>query len=97
MKILLGRKQAAECLALPPNQKIVDVATGTGTLAYELAKLGHTVVGIDVSTEMLNPAIKKYSKNLDLSFEQADATHLLFKNNKFDAASVSFALSRYAI
>ena len=28
---------------------------------------------------MLNLAMKKYSKNLDLSFEQADATHLLFK------------------
>ncbi len=39
MEILLGRKQAAECLALPPNQKIVDVATGIGTLAYEFAKL----------------------------------------------------------
>lgn len=79
-------------MVLPPNQKIVDVATGTGILAYELAKLGHSVVGIDVSTEMLNLAMKKYSKNLNLSFEQADATHLLFKNNKFDAASISFAL-----
>ncbi len=39
MKILLGSKQAAECLVLPPNQKIVDVATGIGTLAYEFAKL----------------------------------------------------------
>ena len=92
MKILLGRKQAAECLVLPPNQKIVDVATGTGTLAYELAMLGHSVVGIDVSTEMLNLAMKKCSKNLDLSFEQADAAHLFFKNNKFDVASISFAL-----
>ena len=34
-------------MVLPPNQKIVDVATGTGTLAYELAKLGHSVVGIE--------------------------------------------------
>ncbi len=39
MKILLGRKQAAECLVLPPNQKIVDVATGTGTVLSSLRLL----------------------------------------------------------
>jgi ubiquinone/menaquinone biosynthesis C-methylase UbiE len=76
-EILLGRKQAAEFLGLPHNQKIVDIATGTGTLAYEFAKLGHSVIGIDSSTEMLNRAKKKYSKNLNIRFEQAEATHCL--------------------
>lgn len=47
------RKQAARFLGLQPPQKILDVATGTGAQAYELAKLGHEVIGIDLSPEML--------------------------------------------
>lgn len=43
-------------------------------------------------TKGFNLAVKKCSKNLDLSFEQADAAHLFFKNNEFDVASISFAL-----
>jgi ubiquinone/menaquinone biosynthesis C-methylase UbiE len=92
MEILLGRKEAADYLKIQPPQKILDVATGTGALAYELAKLGHSVIGIDISMEMLNQARKKCSDNLDLYFQQADATHLPFNNNEFDATSISFGL-----
>jgi len=90
MEILLGRKEAADYLQ--PPQKILDVATGTGALAYELAKLGHSVIGIDISMEMLSQARKKCSDNLNLYFQQADATHLPFNNNEFDATSISFGL-----
>lgn len=92
MEILLGRKEAADYLKIQPPQKILDVATGTGALAYELAKLGHSVIGIDISMEMLSQARKKGSDNLDLYFQQADATHLPFNNNEFDATSISFGL-----
>ncbi|VVB96969.1 Ubiquinone/menaquinone biosynthesis C-methyltransferase UbiE [uncultured archaeon] len=92
MEILLGRKEAADYLKIQPPQKILDVATGTGALAYELAKLGHSVIGIDISMEKLNQARKKCSDNLDLYFQQADATHLPFNNNEFDATSISFGL-----
>ncbi len=92
MELLLGRKEAADYLKIQPPQKILDVATGTGALAYELAKLGHSVIGIDISMEMLSQARKKCSDNLDLYFQQADATHLPFNNNEFDATSISFGL-----
>ncbi len=92
MEILLGRKEAADYLKIQPPQKILDVATGTGALAYELAKLGHSVIGIDIAMEMLSQARKKCSDNLDLYFQQADATHLPFNNNEFDATSISFGL-----
>lgn len=92
MEMLLGRKQAVKFLDLKPPQKIVDVATGTGTLAYEFAKLGHSVTGIDSSGGMIAQAGKRYSEHLDLHFRQADAILLPFENNEFDAASISFAL-----
>ena len=41
---------------------------------------------------MLKEAQKKLNKNLNLKFRQADATHLPFRNNSFDAASISLGL-----
>ena len=60
------RKRAAKFLNLAPSKNILDVATGTGAQAYELAKLGHEVIGIDLSPEMLKQAKKKISKNFIL-------------------------------
>jgi len=92
MVLLLGRREAAEFLGLSPPQKIIDVATGTGTLAYELAKLGHSVIGIDSSLEAITQAKIKYSENMTLRFERADATDLPYNDGEFDASTISFAL-----
>lgn len=86
------RKKAAAFLGLKPPQKILDVATGTGAQAYELAMLGHNVVGIDLSPEMLAQAKRKCSKKLRLNFRQADATDLPFKTGEFDVTSISLGL-----
>lgn len=86
------RKKATKFLDLNPPQKILDVATGTGAQAYQLAKLGHDVIGIDLSPEMLNQATKKISPPLKLSFQQADGTKLPFRDNSFDASTISFGL-----
>ena len=86
------RKKAAKILDLPAPQKVLDVATGTGAQAYELAKLGYEVVGIDLSPAMLAQAQKKCSPELRLTFQLADATSLPFKDNEFDASTISFGL-----
>lgn len=86
------RKKAAKFLNSSSPLKILDVATGTGAQAYELATLGHDVVGIDLSKEMLEQAQKKYKSQLKLDFLQADATDLPFKDNFFDASSISLGL-----
>lgn len=91
---LLLRKKAARFLNsyLKPHQKILDVATGTGLHACECAKLGHQVVGIDLSREMLEQAKKKCNSTLELSFQIADATHLPFADDSFDASTISLGL-----
>jgi ubiquinone/menaquinone biosynthesis C-methylase UbiE len=95
--MLLSRKEAAQYLGLIPPKKILDVATRTGVLAYELAKLGHRVVGVDLSTSMITQAREKHANHPNLHFQQADATRLPFKNNEFDASTISFALHDIAI
>ena len=86
------RQKAAKFLNLNPLKKVLDVATGTGAQAYELAKLGYDVTGIDLSPEMLNQARKKISSSLKLKFQQSDGTNLPFKDNSFDASTISLGL-----
>lgn len=86
------RKKAAKFLDLKSPKKILDVATGTGSQAYEIAKLGHEVIEIDLSPAMLAQAKKKLLPNLKLKFLEADATKLPFKNESFDAAVISWGL-----
>lgn len=86
------RRKAALFFPLKPPAKVIDIATGTGAQAYELAKLGLDVTGVDLSPEMLEQAKKKLNQSLKLRFLHADATKLPFKNNEFDGASISFGL-----
>ena len=76
---------------MPPDigDSVLDVATGTGTIAFKSAILvgsGGKVVGVDISKGMLAEANKKLSASgLDnLEFVLADAEHLEFPDNSFD-------------
>ncbi|MCK4783236.1 MAG: class I SAM-dependent methyltransferase [Desulfobacteraceae bacterium] len=89
--IALLRRKAAKKMG-KKKLKIIDIATGTGAHAYELAKLGHEVVGIDLDKKMLVKARRKTSKKLKLSFLFGDGTKLPFKANEFDVATISFAM-----
>ena len=66
--------------------KILDVGTGNGSLALLFAEMGHEVVGIDISEEMLSVAIEKAKErgvNPDLRI--GDAESLDFEDESFDA------------
>ncbi len=91
--LLLGRirERVVAVTNAPARSKILDVATGTGKQAFAFAKRGYEVVGIDVSTEMLNVARKKNAYDT-VTFKCADATNMPFENSHFDVAYVSFAL-----
>lgn len=51
--------------AVQKPELVLDLACGTGSLSFELQKLGYEVVGVDASTEMLSAASSK-SYGLDL-------------------------------
>ena len=72
--------------------KIIDIATGTGAHALELAKLKHNVTGIDIDKKMLAKANNKISHKLKLKFMYGDGTNIPSKENEFDAATISFAM-----
>lgn len=86
------RVKAAHFLGAEPKSKVIDVATGTGAQAYELAKLNLEVIGIDLSPKMLEKAKKKCRNSLTLKFQHVDATEIPFKDNYFDYSSISLGL-----
>ena len=55
---------------MAPGDRVLDVATGTGDLAIELARRGCEVVGSDFSEEMLARA---RAKEPAVAWEWADA------------------------
>ncbi len=75
----------------PVNKSVLDVATGTGSLAIALSSKARKVVGIDLSSKMLNVAKKKTIKD-NVSFVQMDATKMNFQDNQFDIITISLGL-----
>ncbi len=67
------------------NLRILDVGSGTGEITLLLAKMGHTVQGLDISDEMINKSRKKAeAMGLNVLFEKGDAEKLPFEDSKFD-------------
>jgi len=62
------------------SKKVLDVGCGTGFFAYNAAKKGADVLGIDFSEEAIDIAQKKYS-HPNLRYEHMDVNKI---NDKFD-------------
>ncbi len=92
------RRRAVDLAALEPGQRALDVATGTGDLAIELARrVGPSgeVMGIDFSERMLQLARGKQGL-LPIRFEAANALALPFADGGFDAATVGFGARNFS-
>ena len=84
------RKRAAEIVAHWRPNKIIDLATGTGDLAFAIAKKSPEaeIVGLDFSEDMLAIARRKGLRKTIV----ADAMRLPFADASFDCLTVAFGL-----
>lgn len=92
------RRRAADLAAVRPGDRTLDVATGTGDLAVELARRvtpGGEVVAVDFAERMLELARAKAS-SLPIRFEIANALALPFADDEFAAATVGFGARNFA-
>jgi demethylmenaquinone methyltransferase/2-methoxy-6-polyprenyl-1,4-benzoquinol methylase len=106
------RRRAADLAALRPGDRALDVATGTGDLAFELAGRvapGGEVVGSDFSERMLELARAKAaararllatapgpSAPVPVRFEPGNALSLPYGDREFAAATVGFGARNFA-
>jgi demethylmenaquinone methyltransferase/2-methoxy-6-polyprenyl-1,4-benzoquinol methylase len=90
------RARAADLAAIGPGSRALDVATGTGDLAIELARRAGPdgeVVGSDFSGEMLALARRKAPQ---LAFEWGNALELPYPDGRFDAVTVGFGARNFS-
>jgi ubiquinone/menaquinone biosynthesis C-methylase UbiE len=76
-----------------PGDSVLDLGCGTGTQAVSAARRvgpGGSVVGVDISAEMVSAARRKSERaGLEISFERADAAVLPFEDATFDVVTMT--------
>jgi demethylmenaquinone methyltransferase/2-methoxy-6-polyprenyl-1,4-benzoquinol methylase len=90
------RAALVEAVAPRSGMRILDVATGTGMVAFALAARGATVIGLDQSEAMLGGARARLARTPQLaerlSFIVGEAESLPFADGEFDALSFTYLL-----
>lgn len=96
------RNQALRLLQKLPHNNILDVATGTGDVAFKIHSLLNpdTIVGIDLSSGMLDIARKKSTTlsaeaQKSISFETGNCLNLSFADNSFDVVTVAYGVRNF--
>jgi demethylmenaquinone methyltransferase/2-methoxy-6-polyprenyl-1,4-benzoquinol methylase len=91
------RRAMAQCLRLPTEALVLDMATGTGEVAIEICKHHPRVgvVGVDFSPKMLRIGrrkgkFKRFDSRIHLSL--GDGRQLPLKSASFDAATIAFGI-----
>jgi demethylmenaquinone methyltransferase / 2-methoxy-6-polyprenyl-1,4-benzoquinol methylase len=87
------RERAADLARVGPGSRALDVATGTGDLAIELARRGASVTGVDFAEAMLEVA---RTKAPHVAFDRGDALALPYEDAAFDAATVGFGARNFS-
>jgi demethylmenaquinone methyltransferase / 2-methoxy-6-polyprenyl-1,4-benzoquinol methylase len=97
---IIWRKKAINELKAIKPKRILDVATGTGDLAFEALSMldPEKIVGVDISAGMLEVAKQKIAKrNLGHKFEVrlGDSERLPFEADEFDAITVAYGVRNF--
>ena len=85
------KRFAIKNLSYKSDMRVADLCCGTGDITNILKTVFEPVylVGLDFSEKMIDIAKRKFP---DINFIKADATNLPFKENSFDAITMSFGL-----
>jgi demethylmenaquinone methyltransferase / 2-methoxy-6-polyprenyl-1,4-benzoquinol methylase len=90
------RRALIDAIDPRPGDRVLDVATGTGLVAFALARRGCEVVGLDQSEQMLAVARRRLAERPELaglvSFVHGEAERLPFPDGGFDALTFTYLL-----
>jgi len=85
----IWRRAVVQAVKPVRGEMILDLAAGTGTSSVPFAKAGAHVLPTDFSLGMLRVGHKRQP---DLPFVAGDGLNLPYRDNSFDAATISFGL-----
>ena len=74
------------------QHRVLDVATGTGDVAFNMASKAQHVTGLDIASEMIKIANQKNNKKKfdNINFLVGDGEKLPFEDKTFDIITISF-------
>lgn len=99
---LWWRRKLIQAVAARTPQDALDLATGSGDVAFALGRglpVGTRIVGIDFCRPMLDEAEKKQpamKQAEHITFQEGDGLNLPCEAESFDAATISFGLRNMA-
>ena len=80
--------------AIPAGATVLDLATGTGDVAFLAANRGNVVTGLDFSERMLERARSKDRKGA-IRWMHGSADRMPFADGSFDCVTSAFALRNF--
>jgi demethylmenaquinone methyltransferase/2-methoxy-6-polyprenyl-1,4-benzoquinol methylase len=76
-----------------PGESVLDMAGGTGDVAFRMARRGAQVTVADINADMLEVGKQRgEAKSLDLSWKVENAEKLSFPDRSFDAYTIVFGI-----
>lgn len=78
------------------SRKVIDLATGTGDVAFALARLfpDAEITGVDLSEGMLEIARKK-QQDEKITFESGDCLNLKYPDGSFDKLTIAYGVRNF--
>lgn len=93
------RKKVVQLVKKNNPDTILDIATGTGDLAINLAETNATkIIGLDISSGMLaigKEKVKHKALESKIDMVLADSENMPFADNTFDAITVAFGIRNF--
>jgi demethylmenaquinone methyltransferase / 2-methoxy-6-polyprenyl-1,4-benzoquinol methylase len=80
-----------------PHEQILDMAGGTGDIAFRMARRGANITVSDINQDMLNVGMERAPKKLgdkaqSLTWSRQNAEELTFEGRSFDAYTIAFGI-----
>jgi SAM-dependent methyltransferase len=83
---------AAQRLNPKGGERILDIATGTGWSARNIARMGADVTAVDIAEELLSAAKALSVNDAPIDYRLADAEQLPFADGAFDGVISTFGV-----
>jgi SAM-dependent methyltransferase len=94
MTIVIVSERLCEAAEVTPNERVLDVACGSGNTAIAAARRFAKVTGVDYVAALLDHARERAKAELveDIEFHEGDAERLDFEDASFDCVLSTFGV-----